>query len=247
VRLYSGTGNVFLLADERFEELPDDPAAVLARQRASGVEPADGLIRLSFGLERARVVFTNVDGSRPEACGNGLQCAAHHVAHTGGPNRLALDTDAGPRRARIDEDGTVEVSMGRAVVGEPRSIELGSDSLELVPVRVGNPHAVLFVADPDAIPIGELGPTIERHPSFPGGTNVELCALDDRGLRVRVWERGVGETRACGSGACAAVLVAHALGRATSPVDVHSSGGVLRVRLEEAEPFVRGSVERRPL
>ena len=136
--------------------------------------------------------------------------------------------------------------MGSATLEEPRSIDLPSGSLELVPVRVGNPHAVLFVADPAEVPLDELGPSIERHAAFPDGTNVEFAALSDQGLNVRIWERGVGETRACGSGAVALAAVAHRLGHVTLPVDVRSPGGRLRVRAEGAELFVAGAVQRLP-
>ena len=246
MRLYSGTGNVFVLADERFEELPTDPVALLAQQRRESSQDAraDGLIHVSFELERPRTVFYNLDGSRPEACGNGLRCAAFHIADTGGPNAFELDTDAGSRRARVLEDGQVEVSMGSAVLAEPRSIELPSGSLELVPVRVGNPHAVLFVADPAAVPVHELGPQIERHDTFPGGANVEFCAIAEQGLNVRIWERGVGETRACGTGACAAAAVAQELGHVEFPVAVTMPGGSLTITSDELGLAASGQVLR---
>lgn len=243
--LYSGTGNVFVLADARFEHLPEDSAAVLAEQRAEAPEAshADGLILVTFDLEVPRVVFRNLDGSRPEACGNGLRCAALHVARTGGPSAFELDTDAGRRRVRVEPDGQVEVSMGPADVGEPCSVDVSSGSVELVPVQVGNPHAVLFVADPAAIPLAELGPDLEHHARFPRGVNVEVVALTERGLDARVWERGVGETRACGTGACAAAAAAVALGRLGGPVAVRMPGGELRVRFDGDEVWLAGAVE----
>lgn len=198
----------------------------------------------------------NADGSRPETCGNGLRCVAKlafdrgHVVR----NPFVIETDAGPVTARVALepartarcDGrsldaqvatTREACVVRATIamGVPRILARGERLHALggehsaVLVDVGNPHCVLFVDDERTAPVTTLGPALERHARFPRGTNVEFLALRRDGAFLRVWERGVGETQACGTGACAAALAAVDAGRATFPVTLRVPGGVLVV------------------
>ncbi|MEX2201599.1 MAG: diaminopimelate epimerase [Dongiaceae bacterium] len=172
------------------------------------------------GFADARLIILNADGSEAEACGNGTRCAAWLLMQESGRDRLLLETAAGLLDAELLVDGRVAVDMG-AVKLDWREIPLAKpmDTLHLdfsqgpladpVAVNIGNPHCVFFVPDAEAIDIEALGPAIERHPLFPTRTNVEVATVlsSDR-IRMRVWERGVGVTLACGSGACATLVAA---------------------------------------
>jgi diaminopimelate epimerase len=194
------------------------------------------------------MVIHNADGSRPEACGNGLRCVArfareHDLAAS---DLVRVETDAGPRRVQlVRQDG--EPRHARAWLGlarvlvERERLDAGAQSVEATLVDVGNPHCVVFVADERAAPLERLGPLLERHPRFPAGTNVEFVARRGGRLVARVWERGVGETAACGSGACAAAVAAAALGLEQLPLEVELPGGRLLVdRDESGEVLLEG-------
>jgi diaminopimelate epimerase len=182
------------------------------------------------------MVVINADGSLPEMCGNGLRCVALHVASArgSGDGALTVETDSGPRACVVSSNGagkaSVRVEMGVVRLLERRRLVLDRETVDVAIVDVGNPHAVVFRADPHG-DIDRLGPQIALHPSFPHGTNVELVARRDRELEVLVWERGVGQTLACGTGACAVVAVACAQGfvPAKVPVAVRLPGGLLAV------------------
>ena len=176
------------------------------------------------GLADVRLIILNADGSEAEACGNGTRCAAWLLMQETGRKHLLLETAAGLLDAEQLADGRVAVDMG-AVALDWRCIPLAKpmDTLHLdlvqgppgaqladpVAVNIGNPHCVFFVDDAEAVDIETLGPAIERHPLFPARTNVEVATVlaPDR-IRMRVWERGVGVTLACGSGACATLVAA---------------------------------------
>lgn len=194
----------------------------------------------------------NADGSEVAQCGNGARCAAWYVAHrrlSPKPD-LVLQTNAGLITTQLQRDDQVEVGMGvpttdpaaipfdPAAGGALRTDEhpcLYSVSIEgaehrFVPVGIGNPHAVLMVDSIAAAPVGTLGAAMVAHAVFPEGANIGFCEVVDRGfVRLRVYERGVGETRACGSGACAAVVAAHLLGRVGERVKVSLPGGKVRI------------------
>jgi diaminopimelate epimerase len=224
-------------------------AALCDRRRGVG---ADGLIRLLGGSEGAdcEMELTNADGGLAEISGNGLRCLAHVAANLGlgADDRLVVDTAAGRREMTIrrrGEDGEVdyaEADMG-LVMFTPEMIPVLADSpfdleatVEGISYRgdaagVGNPHFVVFVDDPDAVPLDRHGPVLEHDARFPNRTNVEMVAPTASGLRMRVWERGVGETASCGSGACAAAGVAHRRGLAPARMTVAVPGGDLVVDL----------------
>ena len=179
----------------------------------------------------------NADGSRPETCGNGLRCVAKLAVdrgHVRGP-RFVIEADAGPCKAEVElERG--KVTRARIGMGLPRILERearlelpGRAPVLATLVDMGNPHCVLFVEDERTAPVATLGPLLERHARFPKGTNVEFLALRSEGAFLRVWERGVGETAACGSGACAAASAAELHGRARLPLALELPGGRLEV------------------
>ncbi len=185
----------------------------------------------------------NADGDEVEQCGNGARCIAALLHHRGaaGNGALTLDSPAGVVQARID--GTsVSVDMGvpnfdpRSLPFEAQSeadsysLDVAGGTVAIGAVSLGNPHAVLSVASVEAAPVATLGPAIERHPRFPRRVNAGFLEIVDRAqLRLRVWERGVGETRSCGTGACAAVAVGRRRGLLEEEVRVNVRGGELRV------------------
>jgi diaminopimelate epimerase len=253
------TGNDFLVLvdlEGRFGSpgrnrlAPSLRAALCDRRRGVG---ADGLIRLLAGRDGAdcEMELTNADGGLAEISGNGLRCLAHVAAQLGlgAGDRLVVDTAAGRREMSIrrrPEDGEVdyaEAEMG-LVMFTPEMIPVVADSpfdleatVDGVRYRgdaagVGNPHYVVFVDDPDAVPLDRHGPVLEHDVRFPNRTNVEMVVPTASGLRMRIWERGVGETASCGSGACAAAGVAHRRGLAPARMTVAVPGGELVVDLQ---------------
>ncbi len=186
----------------------------------------------------------NADGGEVEQCGNGARCFARFVLDQGLTDKsvIPVETNAGNLELSLQDDGQVTVNMGLARL-EPAdipfvaaarapsySLDVNGESYEVGAVSVGNPHVVLAVDDIDSAPVQTLGPIIERHPRFPNRVNVGFMQVIDRGnIRLRVWERGVGETQACGSGACAAVISGITRGWLEPLVVVHLELGKLVV------------------
>ncbi len=249
----AATGNRFALVDAVESAPPADPGALARRLCAEPARPLDGLLVVTRapGADVRMLVF-NADGSRAEACGNGLRCVAklaRERGHAQGDGVLVA-TDAGARRVRLRREGG-RVTWAEASLGEPRvvaldeRIEADGRAHACALVELGNPHCVLFVERLDDGLFERLGPALARHPRFPAGTNVELVAPAPGGLAMRVWERGVGETASCGSGAAAVATAALLTGRARSPLALATRGGPLAVRWDGAgsEVFVGGGVE----
>jgi diaminopimelate epimerase len=243
------TGNDFLV---RQAASPlDVRAAVALCDRHRGVG-ADGLLTLAPGRDGADCTMTlhNADGGEAEMSGNGLRCLAYVAARSGlgTADTLTVDTAAGRRIARLERDGAgrvtaADVDMG-PVTFDPAAIGLTAPSAQDLEATfhgvtyrgdaagVGNPHFVLFVDDPDDARVTQHGPRLERDDRFPKRTNVEFVVVESRErVRMRVWERGVGETLSCGTGACAAAAVAHRRGLVDERVTVVVPGGELRVRV----------------
>ncbi|TDJ77130.1 MAG: diaminopimelate epimerase [Planctomycetota bacterium] len=260
--LLSAAGNRFVLIDARAGGAPRDAAALARALCAAESTPAqrrDGLLLLlpPEGVGDARLVIHNRDGTRPEACGNGLRCVGFHLGtRDGAAGERRIETDAGVRAVTIDRDDGERLVV-RAELGPARLVERdewlespgGQDRagrVRVTLVDVGNPHCVLFVGDVLAAPVAELGPQLERHPRFPQGTNVEFVAYDDEAhtLDMRVWERGVGETQACGTGAAAAARAATERYELAWPVRVRVPGGVLEVSGDAECVWLAGPVER---
>lgn len=234
---YHGLGNDFLVVEATAADIdPECVTDACDRRRGAG---ADGVLVLEEGeASDVRMTVYNADGSRPEMCGNGIRCAARHVAERmGGGDEIDIVTDAGPRRCRIQRRGadgwTVSAEMGAASwESSVHEREFGGETLALHPVDLGNPHAVVFT-EPSLELVEEVGRALnDSDPAFPDGVNVEFVEVGDSDLDVTVYERGVGLTEACGTGACAAAVAAWETGR------VESNGG-LTVRLPGGELEVR--------
>jgi diaminopimelate epimerase len=186
----------------------------------------------------------NTDGSEAEQCGNGARCIARLIAKPGQQD-LCLGHGSGSVRAHIGTDGAVTVEMAvpeftpAAVPFEATgqalryALAVGQDSIEVGVVSMGNPHAVLRVADVDSAPVQQLGARLERHDRFPNRANIGFMQVvaPDR-IRLRVFERGVGETSACGTGACAAMVIGRTWSLLDPRVTVELPGGALQVRWE---------------
>ena len=183
----------------------------------------------------------NADGSEAMMCGNGVRCVGKYLYDKGLVDRLQVrvKTRSGMKGLELSPgpDGMVErvaVRMGRATVDDERVVEALGAEVRLVPVDVGNPHAVVFVEDALAAPVASLGAALERHAAFPDGVNVEFVEVTgDNELRMRVWERGSGITMACGTGSCASAAAAVRAGLVDGarPVHVVLDGGELLIEV----------------
>jgi diaminopimelate epimerase len=191
----------------------------------------------------------NADGSTPEMCGNGLRCAVLHVARANKLDAIVFDTDAGRKECQVSDaegEGIVTADMGVVRFLEDTTVDLDGDLWELAVADAGNPHAITVVPTSRAA-IEVVGPKIERHAQFPSGTNVEFATFRGDNIDLVVWERGVGVTRACGTGACATVAVGVAKGwsKRGSLVNVHLPGGVLSVTIRDDDhAIMRGPARR---
>ncbi|MDY7233306.1 diaminopimelate epimerase [Hyalangium rubrum] len=247
---YHGLGNDFVVLDRRQSGVDIDAETsrwMCDRRRGIGADGVLALLPSTAGL--ARMVVHNSDGSIAEMCGNGLRCAVKYlVDHAGGrPERILVETGAGVLACvpTYDAHGAaeVDVSMGPArlvasnlpsgATGQPflQASVPGHSGLHGTAVSMGNPHLVLLDRPLDEAE--RLGPTLERHPSFPDRTNVEFVRVDPDGLTVVVWERGCGLTQACGTGACASATAAVLAKRlpADAWLRVTLPGGDLQIRV----------------
>ncbi len=200
---------------------------------------SDGMIWISPSpLADFRMRIFNADGSEAKMCGNGIRCVGKYVYEKGytDKTRLTVETLSGVKSLELQvaygKVRSVTVEMGRAAVSPERTLSVGGREVTLIPVDVGNPHAVIFTEDAEAAPLETLGKAIEHHEAFPGGVNAEFVqVLGKNRLRMRVWERGSGVTLACGTGACASTAAAAARGLVSwgEPVSVVLDGGTLSV------------------
>ena len=234
----SATENRFAVVDAFRDPPPVDPEETARRLCGGATRALDGLLLLTPPRHGGdcRMVLYNPDGSRPEACGNGLRCIAKLAVENGHVNGdcFIVETDGGLRGVVVTREGK-SVRRAATEMGVPRVIERnvslattrGAVTADLI--DMGNPHCVLFVDDVEEAPVAELGAELERHGRFPQRTNVEFACVTESGLTVRIWERGVGETASCGSGVSAATAAAILRGDVRSPVLVQTPGGQLRV------------------
>jgi diaminopimelate epimerase len=240
-----GLGNDFVVLDARRASIPVDAEEARAlADRHTGIG-CDQLIVLepprhpgAHLLMRIR----NPDGSEAEACGNATRCIAWLLHRETGDRRARIETAAGLLEAEIMPDGRIAVDMGPARTGWreiPLACAADTDQLDLalgplsapVCTSIGNPHATFFVDDAEAIDLGTLGPVLEHHALFPQRANIGVAAIGGQShLRLRVWERGAGITRACGSAACAALVAAHRRGLTGRQATVELDGGTLDIR-----------------
>jgi diaminopimelate epimerase len=259
-----GLGNDFVLVDQPHAAQVDPPLARQLCHRNFGVG-ADGVLLVLPGDEGdVRMRILNADGSLAEMCGNGIRCFARHVALERGlaGDELRVDTDAGLKTCVLRRAAAGEVTAVRVAMGPPRlapaqiPLAPGAGSVERTyevagrrlagrAVSMGNPHLVLFVEETSRALAEQVGPALVRHPDFPAGTNVELAAVRDRRhIDVVVYERGVGITLACGTGACATAVAACLAGHTdwAVPLELRLLGGpaLVEVAADLSEVWLEG-------
>ena len=268
---YQGLGNDFLMLDGRdapstdfcFELCPEQIKLLCDRRFGVG---GDGVILAlppNAGGELRMRIF-NADGTEPEMCGNGIRCLARFLADSDGdePGRQwQIDTLAGRIVPELLSGGTIRVDMGAPFLEPaaiPTTLEIGpagipqglieaaGESFQVAAAGMGNPHMVIPVADVDEVDLELYGAALELHPSFPAKANVHFVqALSPSHLVMRVWERGAGPTLACGTGACATLVVCHRLGIADRLARLDLPGGALEIHWDEASDhlFMSGPAE----
>jgi diaminopimelate epimerase len=260
-----GLGNDFIVVDDRNGVVNEAEASGLARrlcERRLSIG-ADGLLLLSnSAVADVKMRVFNADGSEAEMCGNGIRCLAKFCYENGvvKKNALAVETLAGVKNVWLTvENGVVEavkVDMGVPVWersqipmrGEGTCINdnllVDEENYNVTCLSMGNPHCVIFVETLEECPVEYVGPLVENHEAFPNRTNVEFVQVVGKNeLKVRVWERGCGETLACGTGACTAAVAANRLGKVGGKVKVHLSGGDLNVEVAD-RVFMSGPAEK---
>jgi diaminopimelate epimerase len=241
---WHGLGNDYLLVERAELDVPLSPERVRRLCDYHFGVGSDGILEVvSADGDAAEIVIWNPDGSTAELSGNGTRIAARWLARRNGAEEVRITV--GPRevRATMRAGAEVELAVGAVEVGEPETLSLGDEEVELTPVSVGNPHAVIR-REPLRTELLRLGPLVETHERFPERTNVQLVRVDGRSeLTVGVWERGAGETLSSGTSSVAAAAAAVANGWCTSPVTVHLAGGDLIVELEDGEARLTGPAQ----
>jgi len=258
----NGIGNEILVLDLRGSDivLAPDEARAISRQPGLKFDQLMALHDACAGGADAALRIYNIDGSLSAACGNGTRCVAWALAQNGGPEHLRLETDAGLIESWRAGETLFTVDMGRPRLrwGEvPLTLDVGETSdIALEPpvagaparfsaVGMGNPHAVFFVDDANAVDLQNLGPVLERHALFPERANISFAQiLPGDEILLRVWERGTGATKACGSAACAALVAAARTGRAGRRANVKLPGGDLVIHWRDNDHvYMTGPVE----
>jgi len=250
--ILSATGNVFALVDGFRESWPERPADA-ARELCTRDPSIHGLYLVAPPRRggACRSVLYNADGSRAELSVNGLRCVARFLHERGHSSEecMQVETDVGLRAVRVlRRDGRVneaEVDLGVPQIVSARTvIEVGKERVEAAHVVVGNPHLVIFLDEVHRAPLKRLGRALEHHVDFPQGINVGFAAPAKNVIKLRIWERGVGETPSCGTNAAAASVAAMQMGLVVGPVQVEMTGGSLHVEWARFGPVrVRGPVE----
>jgi diaminopimelate epimerase len=239
-----GLGNDFVVLDTREMPLRLNAAQVRGiadRHKGVGCDQVIVIEKTDTGLADVGMRIFNADGGEVEACGNASRCVAALLMEELNRDHLIIETKAGLLDAEGQANGAITIDMGRAKL-DWRDIPLreAMDTLHLplslgplsdpAAVNMGNPHAVFFVKDAEAIDLATLGPKLERHAMFPDRANIEIAQIiSPEKIRVRVWERGTGITLACGTGACAALVAANRRGLASRKADIVLDGGVLTI------------------
>lgn len=232
-----GLGNDFVVVRGPYDPAPTTVAEWCDRRHGIG---ADGVLVVTpLTPDSVRMGYWNADGSPAEMCGNGLRCVARYAFAEGlvTAPEFMVETPVGPRSVVVTADGA-RVELGPVDATGSVNALAGYD---LASVSVGNPHAVAFVADCYAVPVEAVGPLVEGDAAYPERTNVEFATVvtPDR-IALRVWERGVGETLACGTGAAATVAEALRSGRTGSAVTVLLPGGELQVEIVDGIAWIEG-------
>jgi diaminopimelate epimerase len=240
---WHGLGNDYLLVERADLDVPLTPERVRRICDYHFGVGSDGILEVvSANGAEAEVVIWNPDGSTAELSGNGTRIAARWLARRSGEE--AVRVRVGPREVAARLHGCeVELDVGAVEVGEPETVDAGGEEVELTPVSVGNPHAVIR-REPDREEVRRLGPLVETHQRFPDRTNVQLIRVDGQHeLTVGVWERGAGETLSSGTSSVAAAAAAIARGWCESPITVHLIGGDLQVEVEDGRAVLTGPAE----
>lgn len=256
-RKMNGLGNDFIVVDARLDafDLPSARIAALA-DRGTGIG-CDQFIVIAPAQAgaTARMRIFNPDGGEVEACGNAARCVAALLLDESGAPEVTIESAGGPMRARRGTGALIAVDMGvprfgaaeiplAPGAGDPQALVIEGFSERYGPaacVNVGNPHAVFFVSDVDAVPLAHDGASLERHGVFPQRANISFAEIAERGtIRARVWERGAGATRACGTAACAIGALAHKLGLAAARVTVELPGGPLTIDVSSGRIIMEG-------
>ena len=260
-----GLGNDYIVIDNRDEKISGKQAAELAKrlcERRFSVG-ADGLLLVSNSkVADVKMRIFNADGSEAEMCGNGIRCFAKYCYENSivQKQEFTVETLSGIKHVWLTlkngEVSAVKVDMGAPnwersslpMVGQGtcinENLDVDGEAYKVTCLSMGNPHCVIFVDKVDDFPVEQIGPKIENHKAFPKRTNVGFVqVLNPNELKVRVWERGCGETLACGTGTCAAVAAANKLGKVGNKVTVHVLGGDLQVEVAESL-FLSGAAEK---
>lgn len=242
-----GLGNDFVVIDAINQSISLSPEQIrLIADRHFGVGCDQLLLVQSSDVAEAdfRYRIFNADGGEVEQCGNGARCFATFVHDQGLTDKTLIPviTSSGLIALKLESDGQVTVDMGRPSLQPDAlpfltdkqqtlyTLDIDGENVNFCAVSVGNPHAVIQVDDIDTAPVAELGQKIQEHAAFPESVNVGFMqVLDNSNIRLRVFERGVGETQACGTGACAAVVAGHQQGLLNDEVDVNLPGGNLSI------------------
>ncbi len=256
-----GAGNDFVVLDGIAERLPPlEPLARRLLDRHFGIGADQLLVVRPSQTADFRMEIYNADGSQVEMCANGIRAFYKYVRDRGLTDRdeIGVETLSGVVRPRWAGEGRVTVDMGRPVLAPAKipttlgsgdgpvldeELSVAGEGVRVSCVSMGTPHAVVFVEDPDTAPVERLGPLIERHPAFPNRVNVEfVSAVSPTRIRQRTWERGTGETLACGSGACAVAVVSILRGATGRRVAVELRGGELEIAWDggDASVFMTG-------
>ncbi|MFC2153859.1 diaminopimelate epimerase [Candidatus Altiarchaeota archaeon] len=250
-----GIGNDYIVVDNRGGEIKESELSNLSKNlcRRRFSVGSDGLL-LVYPSTKAdvRMRMFNPDGSEAEMCGNGIRCLAKYVFENGivEKENFSIETLAGNKEVWLSlEDG--EVAKVEVDMGEPEILDLNQDleiegqNFSVNKVSLGNPHAVIFVDEITDELLEKYGPKIESHPSFPNRTNVEFVKVINKNeVELRVWERGAGETLACGTGACAAVVAGKELDLLYEKIVLRLRGGDLEVEIRHGKVFLKGTVEK---
>lgn len=242
-----GLGNDFIIFDAPADgSLPDADQWRGLSARHTGIGFDQALVLQPPRRAGTSIFYRifNADGHEVEQCGNGARCIAELLRRRAGTSagEITMESAAGVVRARIAGEGLVSVDMGVpnfdpkslpfevAAQAEVYPLQVLDEEVEIGAVSIGNPHAVLTVASVAAAQVERLGPALEHDPRFPNRVNVGFMEIRSRhDIRLRVYERGAGETLACGSGACAAVAIGRRSGQLDASVQVHLPGGELRI------------------
>ncbi len=260
-----GLGNDYVVIDNREEKISGKQAAELAKrlcERRLSVG-ADGLLLVSNSkVGDVKIRIFNADGSEAEMCGNGIRCFAKYCYENSiAPKQeFTVETLSGLKHVWLTikngEVSAVKVDMGAPnwersslpMLGQGtcinENLDINGEAYKVTCLSIGNPHCIIFVDKVDDFPVEQIGPKVENHKAFPKRTNVGFVqVLNPDELKVRVWERGCGETLACGTGSCAAVAAANKLGKVGNKVTVHVLGGDLQVEVAKSL-FLSGAAEK---